>query len=81
MHRLADDEAIVDESISDVAHQWDERCKSALSQGSQGSQGRVESEERSAVSGRRSTVKEGDDTQSKKVHPKRIPQMLKPLSR
>ena len=27
LHRLADDEAIIEESISDVADQWDERCK------------------------------------------------------
>ena len=33
LHGLADDKAIVDESISDVADQWDERCgqRSALS--------------------------------------------------
>ena len=44
LHRLADNEAIVEESISDVADQWDERCISLLSQ------------ERRAVGGRRSAV-------------------------
>jgi hypothetical protein len=58
---LADDETVVEDSISDVADQWDERYTA------------------SAWRARR----RGDDvdTQSKKVHPKRIPQMWKPLSR
>ena len=30
MHRLTDYEAVVEECISDVADQWDERCKSLI---------------------------------------------------
>lgn len=41
MHRLADDEAVVEESISDVANQWNERYQGlALSGQSEGGERR-----------------------------------------